>query len=96
MRRNRRTIVIAPEGFATQDRLRATLLEVWSRYLAPRPQSIRDRAAAALLVLRDGPRVGVRDRYVLRDAFRAYRRLFEELARAEQAGLTDPDTLPYP
>lgn len=96
VRRNRRTIVIAPEAFDTPDRLRATLLEVWHRYREPRPQSVRDRAGAALRVLLDGPAVGVRDRYLLREAFRVYRMRFEELSPAERQGLRDPDTLVYP
>ena len=94
--RGRRTIGLAREAFSNPSRLRASLLEIWERYQEPRPGSVRDLARAALLVLSDGPRVGVNDRRTLRLAHHRYRQLWLQLDASERAGLTDPDRIPFP
>ncbi len=94
--RGRRTIGLAREAFSSPSRLRASLLEIWERYQEPRPGSVRDLARAALLVLSDGPRVGVNHRRTLRLAHHRYRQLWLQLDASERAGLTDPDRIPFP
>ena len=94
--RGRRTIGLAREAFSSPSRLRASLLEIWERYQEPRPGSVRDLARAALLVLSDGPRVGVNDRRTLRLAHHRYRQLWLQLDASKRTGLTDPDRLPFP
>jgi hypothetical protein len=95
-RRTRRVIEIAPEAFETQQQLRCTLLEVWDRYRTPRTGHIPDLARGALRVIQDGPRVGITDRYLLREAFRAYRFYWEQLEPERRGELPSPDDLPYP
>jgi len=95
-RRTRRVIEIAPEAFYTPQQLRCTLLEVWARYRTPRPDYIPDMARGALQVVQDGPRVGITDRYLLREAFRAYRSYWEQLKPEQRGELPSPDDLPYP
>ncbi len=95
-RRTRRVIEIAPEAFWTPQQLRCTLLEVWARYRTPRPEYIPDLARGALRVVQDGARVGITDRYLLREAFRAYRFYWEQLEPEQRPDLPAPDDLPYP
>lgn len=95
-RRTRRVIEIAPEAFDSPQQLRCALLEVWARYRTPRPSYIPDMARGALRVVQDGPRVGITDRYLLREAFRAYRSYWEQLEPEQRGELPAPDDLPYP
>ena len=94
--RGRRTIGLAREAFSNPSRLRASLLEIWDRYQEPRPGAARDLARAALLVVSDGPRVGVTDRRTLRLAYHGYRQLWLQLSPSERAGLLNPDQIPLP
>ena len=92
----RRTILLAPDAFQSPSALRAALLEVWGRYGSPGPVTVRDRAEGALRVVREGPGVGIEERYVLRSAHHSYRLLYTELGSSERAGLLDPDELRFP
>jgi hypothetical protein len=87
-----RTILVADGGFATPSKLRASLLEIWARYREPRRGNARDLARAALVVVRDGPRVGVGPGDV-GDARFVYRQLWERLSDAQRADLPDPASL---
>lgn len=93
---NRRTIRLAAGAFQNPSKLRATLLEIWPRYQLPRRPNARELAASALLVAREGPRVGVTDPDVLADARFAYRRLYEQLPNAKRKDLPTPDSLARP
>lgn len=92
----RRTVLLAEQAFDNPSRLRASLLEIWERYREPRPGSIPDLARGALRVVRDGPRVGVRDAALLRRAHHSYRGLWEQLPPDRRRELPDPDELDYP
>ncbi len=92
----RRTILLAPESFESPSRLRATLVEVWGRYQEPRTPRVRDLAEGSLRIQRDGPRAGVDDPVVLRDAYFSYRQLWQDLPPDERRDLPPPDTLAYP
>ena len=92
----RRTILVADGAFASPSKLRATLLEIWVRYDAPRHGNVRDLARAAKTVVRDGPRVGVTDPGVLADARFQYRLLYEQLPPDKRAGLPEPSALSAP
>ena len=87
----RRTILLAPEAFAGPVQLRATLLEIWERYRQPQPGSLHDLARGALRLIRDGPRVGVDDPFLLRRAHHVYRRLYEQLPPARRTDLPAPE-----
>ncbi|HTO69627.1 MAG TPA: hypothetical protein VMR31_07170 [Myxococcota bacterium] len=86
----RRTILVADAAFATPSKLRASLLEIWSRYREPRRGNARDLARSALLVATDGRRAGVTDGDVLDDASYFYGKLYEQLPAQQRAGLPDP------
>jgi len=92
----RRTILLAPEAFSDSSQLRASLLEIWERYRQPQPGSAHDLARGALRLIRDGPRVGVDDLYLLRRAHHIYRGLYEKLPPARRTDLTAPDELTFP
>ena len=89
----RRTIRLADGAFSSPSMLRASLLEIWPRYALPRRGNVADLARGALLVAKDGERVGVTDPEVLREARFAYRQLWREVSSAERASLPAPDTL---
>lgn len=89
----RRTILISPDVIGRPAALRATLLEVWERYRAPRPGSLPDLARGALRVVRDGPRVGVDDPDLILRAQFTYRQLYESLSPAERGDLPEPDAV---
>jgi hypothetical protein len=94
--KQRRTILVAKDAFRSEDALRAALLEIWERYREPRRGSTRDYARGAWRVLHDGPRVGIRDRSILRFTHHTYRQLWDQLELAERSDLPDPDSLPFP
>lgn len=94
--KERRTIMLAPDGLRSPSTVRASLLEIWERYREPRPGSLPDLARGAQRVLTDGPRVGVEDRHVLRKAHHTYRRLWTKLTPEQREGLQDPDSIPFP
>jgi hypothetical protein len=90
--RDTRTILVADGAFGTPSKLRASLLEVWARYREPRRGNVRDLARAALLVIREGPRVGVAPGDV-GDARFTYRQLWQRLPDAQRTDLPDPASL---
>lgn len=92
----RRTILLARDAASDEALLRASLLDIWERYQNPRPGSTRDLARGALRVVRDGPRVGVDDRALLRRAHHTYGQLYRSLAAEERADLPDPAALAFP
>jgi hypothetical protein len=92
----RRTIRLATGAFANPSRLRATLLEIWPRYQKPRRSDLHALAGAALLVVNDGPRAGVRDAEIMSQARFYYRQLWNRLPPDERAGLPAPETLATP
>lgn len=96
VRDRRRTILVAPEAFASASRLRASLLDIWGRYQEPRAASGADQARSALRILRDGPRAGVSDRRLLREMHHLYRQLYGGLSEDERGELPSPDELEYP
>jgi hypothetical protein len=87
---NRRTILVADGAFASPSKLRASLLEIWSRYTEPRRGNVRDLARASLLVIHEGPRVGVTDPGVLGDARFTYKQLYQRLPPDKRADLPAP------
>lgn len=91
---DRRTIRLANGAFASPSKLRASLLEIWPRYTMPRRGDLEALSRAALLVATEGPRAGVGDPQILRDARVIYRRLWSQLSPASRAALPDPDALP--
>jgi hypothetical protein len=94
--KQRRTILVAKDAFRSDDALRAALLEIWERYREPRRGSTRDLARGAWRVLHDGPRVGIRDKSILRFTHHTYRQLWNQLTPAQRTDLPPPDTLPFP
>jgi hypothetical protein len=92
----RRTILLARDAFASPSRLRASLLDIQGRYRNPRAASAADQARSAVRILRDGPRVGVSDRRLLRETHHLYRQLYGGLSADERAELPGPDDLEYP
>lgn len=90
----RRTIRLAKPAFTSPSRLRATLLEIWPRYAKPRRSDLTDLARAALLVVTDGERAGVRDPEVVRSARFYYRQLWNQVPPASRRDLPAPDALP--
>jgi len=90
---DRRTILVADAAFASPSKLRASLLEIWSRYREPRRGNVHDLARATLLVLQEGRRVGVTDPSVLDDAGFFYRQLYEQLSAEKRVDLPAPDSL---
>ena len=90
--RDTRTILVADGAFATPSKLRASLLEIWARYREPRRGNVRDLARAALVVIREGPRVGVAPGD-LGDARFTYRQLWQRLPDAQRGDLPDPASL---
>ena len=93
---NRRTIGLAREALEDPSRVRASLLEIWTRYREPRPGSIPDLARGALLVVRRGPEVGVTNPWTLRLAYHSYQQLWLQLDRVQRAKLEDPKLIPLP
>jgi len=91
---NRRTIRLANGAFSSPSMLRASLLEIWPRYVMPRRGNVADLARGALLVAKEGERAGVTDPEVLREARFAYRQLWHEVSSADRASLPAPDSLP--
>lgn len=94
--RERRTVVIAEGAFESASRLRASLLEIWERYRAPRPGSLPDLARGALRVVRDGRRAGVSEVQTLQLAHHTYRQLWTQLEADARRGLPPPDALAFP
>jgi hypothetical protein len=90
---NRRTILVADAAFASPSKLRASLLEIWSRYEMPRRGNARDLARAALLVVQEGRRAGVSDADVLEDARFFYGKLYDDLSDVQRRDLPDPRSL---
>jgi len=90
----RRTIRLANGAFESPSRLRATLLEIWPRYALPRHSDVPDLTRAALLVVTDGARAGVRDPEVMSSARFYYRQLWNQIPPASRANLPAPDALP--
>jgi len=90
--RDTRTILVADGAFASPSKLRASLLEIWARYREPRRGNARDLARAALVVIREGPRVGVGTGDV-GDARFVYRQLWLRLPDAPRADLPNPSSL---
>ncbi len=91
---DRRTIRLANNAFTSPSKLRASLLEIWPRYTRPRRGDVPGMARAALLIVTDGPRAGVTDVEVLREARFAYRQLWNQATPLERANLPAPDSLP--
>ncbi len=96
VRDRRRTILVAPEAFASASRLRASLLDIWGRYKHPGVPTPYERAESALRILKYGPRVGVTDRSLLRATQHRYRQLYELLEADQRDELPRPDDLAYP
>lgn len=90
---NRRTIRLANHAFTSPSKLRASLLEIWPRYERPKRGNLPDLAGGALLVVRDGARVGITDAEVIREARFTYRQLWNQLTPAERARFPAPESL---
>lgn len=96
VRDRRRTILLAPDAFASASRLRASLLDIWGRYKNPGIPTPSERAQSALRILKYGPGLGVTDRSLLRAIQHRYRQLYDLLDADERSELPRPDDLAYP
>jgi hypothetical protein len=90
---NRRTIRLANHAFTSPSKLRASLLEIWPRYERPKRGNLPDLASGALLVVREGARVGITDVEVIREARFTYRQLWNQLTPAERTRFPAPESV---